>query len=212
MWPVKILERSGLAVKSYHPETLAAEDEIYCVYSKICLEWTLCWKERHPLIRGQLHKRYLQCRDTYYGKGNFLMGFGVSSKNRVYSYVHMSDQLWTNIQLCCGHNIDIYWILEKHLLTNVMTLDLIIHELIICLQNFRGAQNRSDQTGSGTQQEDGGENELKQDTVWRAPETEGWVWPTDEATEGGTSAAVQERSDGNDGKVWWGKGKVTGQA
>ena len=27
MWPVKILERSGLAVKSYHPETLAAEEE-----------------------------------------------------------------------------------------------------------------------------------------------------------------------------------------
>ena len=26
MWPVKILERSGLAVKSYHPETLAAEE------------------------------------------------------------------------------------------------------------------------------------------------------------------------------------------
>ena len=25
MWPVKILERSGLAVKSYHPETLAAK-------------------------------------------------------------------------------------------------------------------------------------------------------------------------------------------
>ena len=25
MWPVKIVERSGLAVKSYHPETLAAE-------------------------------------------------------------------------------------------------------------------------------------------------------------------------------------------
>ena len=27
MWPVKILERSGLTVKSYHPETLAAEEE-----------------------------------------------------------------------------------------------------------------------------------------------------------------------------------------
>ena len=27
MWPVKILERSGLAVKSYHPETLAAEEK-----------------------------------------------------------------------------------------------------------------------------------------------------------------------------------------
>ena len=27
MWPVKILERSGLAVKSYHSETLAAEEE-----------------------------------------------------------------------------------------------------------------------------------------------------------------------------------------
>ena len=27
MWPVKILERSGLAVKSYYPETLAAEEE-----------------------------------------------------------------------------------------------------------------------------------------------------------------------------------------
>ena len=27
MWPVKILERSGLAVKSYHPETLEAEEE-----------------------------------------------------------------------------------------------------------------------------------------------------------------------------------------
>ena len=27
MWPVKILQRSGLAVKSYHPETLAAEEE-----------------------------------------------------------------------------------------------------------------------------------------------------------------------------------------
>ena len=27
MWPVKILERCGLAVKSYHPETLAAEEE-----------------------------------------------------------------------------------------------------------------------------------------------------------------------------------------
>ena len=27
MWPVKILERSGLAVKSYHPETLAAEED-----------------------------------------------------------------------------------------------------------------------------------------------------------------------------------------
>ena len=27
MWPVKILEWSGLAVKSYHPETLAAEEE-----------------------------------------------------------------------------------------------------------------------------------------------------------------------------------------
>ena len=27
MWPVKILERSGLAVKSYHPETLATEEE-----------------------------------------------------------------------------------------------------------------------------------------------------------------------------------------
>ena len=27
MWPVKILERSGLAVKSYHPETLAADEE-----------------------------------------------------------------------------------------------------------------------------------------------------------------------------------------
>ena len=26
MWPVKILERSGLAVKNYHPETLAAEE------------------------------------------------------------------------------------------------------------------------------------------------------------------------------------------
>ena len=26
MWPVKILERSGLAVKSYHPETLEAEE------------------------------------------------------------------------------------------------------------------------------------------------------------------------------------------
>ena len=26
MWPVKILERSGLAVKSHHPETLAAEE------------------------------------------------------------------------------------------------------------------------------------------------------------------------------------------
>ena len=26
MWPVKILERSGLAGKSYHPETLAAEE------------------------------------------------------------------------------------------------------------------------------------------------------------------------------------------
>ena len=26
MWPVKILEPSGLAVKSYHPETLAAEE------------------------------------------------------------------------------------------------------------------------------------------------------------------------------------------
>ena len=26
MWPVKILERSGLAVKSYHQETLAAEE------------------------------------------------------------------------------------------------------------------------------------------------------------------------------------------
>ena len=26
MWPVKIMERSGLAVKSYHPETLAAEE------------------------------------------------------------------------------------------------------------------------------------------------------------------------------------------
>ena len=26
MWSVKILERSGLAVKSYHPETLAAEE------------------------------------------------------------------------------------------------------------------------------------------------------------------------------------------
>ena len=26
MWPVKILERSGLADKSYHPETLAAEE------------------------------------------------------------------------------------------------------------------------------------------------------------------------------------------
>ena len=26
MWPVEILERSGLAVKSYHPETLAAEE------------------------------------------------------------------------------------------------------------------------------------------------------------------------------------------
>ena len=27
LWPVWILERSGLAVKSYHPETLAAEEE-----------------------------------------------------------------------------------------------------------------------------------------------------------------------------------------
>ena len=27
MWPVIILERSALAVKSYHPETLAAEEE-----------------------------------------------------------------------------------------------------------------------------------------------------------------------------------------
>ena len=27
MWPVKILERSGLAVKNYHPETLVAEEE-----------------------------------------------------------------------------------------------------------------------------------------------------------------------------------------
>ena len=27
MWSVKILERSGLAVKSYHPETLAAEEK-----------------------------------------------------------------------------------------------------------------------------------------------------------------------------------------
>ena len=26
MWPVKILERSGLAVKNYHPQTLAAEE------------------------------------------------------------------------------------------------------------------------------------------------------------------------------------------
>ena len=26
MWPVKILERSGLAVKNYHPESLAAEE------------------------------------------------------------------------------------------------------------------------------------------------------------------------------------------
>ena len=26
MWPVKMLERSGLEVKSYHPETLAAEE------------------------------------------------------------------------------------------------------------------------------------------------------------------------------------------
>ena len=27
LWPVKILENSGLAVKSYHPETLAAEEK-----------------------------------------------------------------------------------------------------------------------------------------------------------------------------------------
>ena len=27
MWPAKIMERSGLAVKSYHPETLAAEEK-----------------------------------------------------------------------------------------------------------------------------------------------------------------------------------------
>ena len=26
LWPVKILERSGLAFKNYHPETLAAEE------------------------------------------------------------------------------------------------------------------------------------------------------------------------------------------
>ena len=28
IWPAKILERSDLAVKSYHPETLAAEEYI----------------------------------------------------------------------------------------------------------------------------------------------------------------------------------------
>ena len=26
LWPVKILERSGLALKNYHPETLAAKN------------------------------------------------------------------------------------------------------------------------------------------------------------------------------------------
>ena len=35
MWPAKILERSGLAVKSYHPETLAAEEEQKKIQIKI---------------------------------------------------------------------------------------------------------------------------------------------------------------------------------
>ena len=35
MWPVKILERSGLSVKSYNPETLAAEEEKIKIKKKI---------------------------------------------------------------------------------------------------------------------------------------------------------------------------------